>query len=182
MRKDTQSFNAKIETLRSKLVTSIHESEGSHDKGHKRDENPDSYIDWEMKVEQNLKCFNFNEMTKMRLVVIEFCGKRNGEVESESSQEDPSSSSEEKSSSDSFQYKGDLLIVRKLMCTLIGEKIKSQTENIFHSRYLVLGKLCSFIIDGGSSVNVASLRLVKKLALHTLPQLKPYKLYCLSEG
>ncbi|RDX95089.1 hypothetical protein CR513_22440, partial [Mucuna pruriens] len=40
--------------------------------------------------------------------------------------------------------------------------------NIFHSRCHVIGKLCSLIIDGGSSVNVASLRLVEKLNLPIL--------------
>ncbi|RDX82291.1 hypothetical protein CR513_36955, partial [Mucuna pruriens] len=51
-----------------------------------------------------------------------------------------------KSSSKGSHYKGDLLMVRRLM-----------------------RKLCSVIIDNGCSVNVASLRLVEKLTLPTLP-------------
>ncbi|RDX93404.1 hypothetical protein CR513_24341, partial [Mucuna pruriens] len=43
--------------------------------------------------------------------------------------------------------------------------------------YYVLGKLCLIIIDGGSSVNVASVRLVEKPNLPTLAHPRPYKLY-----
>ncbi|RDX96616.1 hypothetical protein CR513_20718, partial [Mucuna pruriens] len=35
-------------------------------------------------------------------------------------------------------------------------------ENIFHSRRHIMAKLCSLIINGGSSVNVSILRLVEK--------------------
>ncbi|RDX81420.1 hypothetical protein CR513_37901, partial [Mucuna pruriens] len=48
-------------------------------------------------------------------------------------------------------------------------------------RCLVLGKLCSIIIDGMSSINVASLRLVEKLGIPTLPPPKPHKLQRLNE-
>ncbi|RDX98071.1 hypothetical protein CR513_19072, partial [Mucuna pruriens] len=64
---------------------------------------------------------------------------------------------------------GDLLMVRSLMSSLVGEKAKTQRETIFHSRCLVLSKLFSLIIDGESSVNVVILRLVKKLALLLYP-------------
>ncbi|RDX82923.1 hypothetical protein CR513_36220, partial [Mucuna pruriens] len=40
----------------------------------------------------------------------------------------------------------------------------------------ILGKLCSLIIDGGSSVNMACLRLLEKLDLPTLQHPRPYKL------
>ncbi|RDY03064.1 hypothetical protein CR513_13410, partial [Mucuna pruriens] len=83
--------------------------------------------------------------------------KEDVEIDSESSQENNTSSRE-----------------RKM-------KTKSQRENIFHTRFLVLGKVCSPIIDGRSSVNVASLRLVEKLDLPTLPYPKPYKLQWLSK-
>ncbi|RDY03570.1 hypothetical protein CR513_12836, partial [Mucuna pruriens] len=42
------------------------------------------------------------------------------------------------------------------------------------------GKLCSIIIDGGISVNVASSRLVDKLKLPTLAYPRPYKLQWLN--
>ncbi|RDY00279.1 hypothetical protein CR513_16568, partial [Mucuna pruriens] len=63
-------------------------------------------------------------------------------------------------------YEGDLLMVRS------GGETETQRENIFHSRCLILGKLCSIIIDDGSSVNVASLRLVEKLSILTFPHPK----------
>ncbi|RDX79138.1 hypothetical protein CR513_40474, partial [Mucuna pruriens] len=57
----------------------------------------------------------------------------------------------------------DLLMVRRLMRTLVGEDVKSQRENIFHSKCLVQG----------SSVNIANLRLVDKLVILILPYLRP---------
>ncbi|RDX85807.1 hypothetical protein CR513_32945, partial [Mucuna pruriens] len=72
-----------------------------------------------------------------------------GVMESESSHEGSSSSSEVKSSSESFNYEGDLLMVRRLMSSLMYEDSDSQRENIFHFRCHVMGKLCSLIIDGG---------------------------------
>ncbi|RDY01004.1 hypothetical protein CR513_15731, partial [Mucuna pruriens] len=99
----------------------------------------------------------------------------NGEVESESSRVERSSSSEVKTSNEESHYEGDLLMVALLVMR------PRHNENIFHSRYLVLGNLCSMIIDGGSCVNVASRRLVEKLALPTFAYLRPYKLQWLSE-
>ncbi|RDY01293.1 hypothetical protein CR513_15379, partial [Mucuna pruriens] len=56
-------------------------------------------------------------------------------------------------------YDGDILMVRRLMNAFI-EDDQSQRENIFYLKFM-----CSLIIDGGSSVNVASLRLVENLCL-----------------
>ena len=53
---------------------------------------------------------------------------------------------------------------------------------IFHTRCMVMGKIWSLNIDGGSCTNVASQRLIEKLALKTLPHPKPYKLQWLSEN
>ncbi|XP_028216647.1 uncharacterized protein LOC114398673 [Glycine soja] len=77
---------------------------------------------------------------------------------------------------------GDLLMVKRLMGNLCKDKDNMQRENIFHSRCLVNGKVCSLIIDGGSCTNVASTRLVKKLGLKTTPYPKPYKLQWLSDN
>ncbi|RDX96722.1 hypothetical protein CR513_20593, partial [Mucuna pruriens] len=49
-----------------------------------------------------------------------------------------------------------------------------QRENIFHTRCLVQGKVCSIIIDGGSCTNVASTILVEKLNLQTTKHPRPY--------
>ena len=53
------------------------------------------------------------------------------------------------------------------MGSLCKDKDDTQRENIFHSRCLVNGKVCSLIIDGGSCANVASTRLMEKLGLKT---------------
>ncbi|RDX82413.1 hypothetical protein CR513_36786, partial [Mucuna pruriens] len=81
---------------------------------------------------------------------------------------------EAKSFSYGFHYEGDFLVVRRLMKIHIGEEAKTQRENIFHSRCLILDNLCSMIIDGGEL-------LVKKLALPIFVQLRPHKLQRLSE-
>ncbi|RDX99841.1 hypothetical protein CR513_17045, partial [Mucuna pruriens] len=54
---------------------------------------------------------------------------------------------------------------------------------INHNRKIsfILGKCCSLIINGGSSVNIVSLRLVEKLELPIIPHPKPYKLQWLCE-
>ena len=43
-------------------------------------------------------------------------------------------------------------------------------------------KICSLIIDDGSCTDVASQRLIEKIALKTSPHLRPYKLQWLSEN
>ncbi|RDY13046.1 hypothetical protein CR513_02086, partial [Mucuna pruriens] len=63
-------------------------------------------------------------------------------------------------------------MVRRLMSSKVGEEAKTQRENIFHSRCLMKGNLCSIIIDGGSRVN---------LAFATFAYPRPYKLQWLSE-
>ncbi|RDX67039.1 hypothetical protein CR513_54131, partial [Mucuna pruriens] len=70
----------------------------------------------------------------------------NGEVKSKSSQKEATSHSKVESSREHSHYEGDFLMLRRLM-----------------------RKLCSIIIDGGSSANVASARLVGKLGVPTLP-------------
>ncbi|RDX62522.1 hypothetical protein CR513_59131, partial [Mucuna pruriens] len=85
-----------------------------------------------------------------RVVIV----KNDGEVESESSIGEVSTSSEAKCLGNDFHYEGDFLVVKRLMKSQIGEAVKTQRENIFDSR--------------GSCVNVASERLVKKLALPTI--------------
>ena len=56
----------------------------------------------------------------------------------------------------------------------------TQRENIFQSRCKINKWVCSLIIDGGSSTNVASTRLEEKLSLETIPHAKPYKLAWIS--
>ena len=67
------------------------------------------------------------------------------------------------------------------MGSMCKELDDTQRENIFHSRCLIEGKLCSLIIDSGSCTNVMSARMVEKLAMKTTPHAKPYKLQWLSD-
>jgi len=64
----------------------------------------------------------------------------------------------------------------------VPKDLESQRENIFHSRCLINNQLCSLIIDSGSCVNVASIRVVDKLGLKTIHHAKPYKLSFSEEG
>ena len=64
-------------------------------------------------------------------------------------------------------------------CTLVQvskELEQAQRENVFYTRCLITNKVCSLIIDGRSSANVASTKMVEKLGLETIPHAKPYKL------
>ncbi|RDX87191.1 hypothetical protein CR513_31372, partial [Mucuna pruriens] len=132
----------------------------------------------------NIKCFKC--LSKCH-IALQCPNKRfmilrdNREVESESSHGEKSSSTEIETSNDDSHYKGDLLMVRRLMSSQINDEVETQRKNIFHSWCLVLGNLCSMVINGWSCVNVASQRLVKKLVLSTFAHPRPYKLQWLSE-
>jgi len=68
------------------------------------------------------------------------------------------------------------------MLSQVQKELEStQRENIFHSRCLINNKVCSLIIDGRSSANVASTRVVEKHSLETIPHAKPYKLTWISK-
>ena len=90
-----------------------------------------------------------------------------------SSPSKPSSGDESES-----PLQGDLLVVRRLLGQVSQPFDESQRENIFHTRCLIQNNICSLIVDGGSCTNVASTRVVKKLALPTISHTKPYKLQC----
>ena len=87
-----------------------------------------------------------------------------------------SSSSESGSECDVQSLEGDLLMVRRLMRRVCKDRDETQRENIFHTRCMIMGKICSLIIDGGSCTNVASQRLIEKFALKFSSHLRPYKL------
>jgi len=93
-----------------------------------------------------------------------------------------SSSSDNEIECEVPHVEGDLLMVRRLLGVQIKDNDNSQRENIFHTRCLVSGKVCSLIIDSGSCTNVASTRLVTKLGLKTTPHPRPYKLQWLKES
>ena len=84
----------------------------------------------------------------------------NGNIISASSS---SSSSESESECDVQPLKVDLLMVSWLMGSVCKDRDETQRENIFHTRCMVMGKICFLIIDGGRCTNVASQRLNEKL-------------------
>ncbi|RDY13682.1 hypothetical protein CR513_01362, partial [Mucuna pruriens] len=95
----------------------------------------------------DIKCFKFLgkghialQCPNRKVVIMKY----DKEVESESSLREISFSSEAKSLSDDFYYKGDLLVLGRLMNSHVGEEAETQRENIFHSRCLI-----SYLINGG---------------------------------
>ena len=69
----------------------------------------------------------------------------NGDITSASSS---SSSSGSESECDVQPLEGDLLMVRMLMGSVCKDRDETQRENIFYTRCMVMGKICSLIIDG----------------------------------
>ena len=74
-----------------------------------------------------------------------------------------------------------VLVVRKVLHTE-ATPVKSQRENLFHTRCKVGDKTCRMIIDSGSCTNVASTEMVSKLKLPTRDHVKPYKLSWLDDS
>lgn len=103
----------------------------------------------------------------------------NGEVESESEKDD--SLDEEEDVEKTEAENGELLVVKKALNLQVKVDDTQHRENIFHTRCLVQGKVCTLIIDGGSCTNVVSTEVVEKLNLHTLKHPQPYKLQWLNE-
>ena len=76
---------------------------------------------------------------------------------------------------------GPLLVTRRTLSIQPKTNEREQRDNLFHSRCLVLEKVCSLIIDGGSCTNVASDSLARMLGLITKPLPQPFKLEWLNE-
>ncbi|XP_056843215.1 uncharacterized protein LOC130495741 [Raphanus sativus] len=132
---------------------------------------------------RDVKCFKCqgrghyaNECTNKKVMIL----LENGEYESE---EEHSGSDLEKSGEESEvePVKGRLLVTRRLLNLQTKTEETEQRENLFYTRCLVQGKVCSLIIDGGSCVNVASETMVKKLGLKVQKHPRPYRLQWLNE-
>ncbi|PON79032.1 hypothetical protein PanWU01x14_015330, partial [Parasponia andersonii] len=76
--------------------------------------------------------------------------------------------------------KGESLVTRRALSMQVKEQNNNQQENLFHTRCFVNNKICSIIIDGGSCTNMASTKLVEKLALPTIKHPHPYWLQWLN--
>ncbi|XP_013624018.1 PREDICTED: uncharacterized protein LOC106329985 [Brassica oleracea var. oleracea] len=73
------------------------------------------------------------------------------------------------------------LMLHRLCLAQHGTPRDPQHNNLFHSKCTINGKVCNFIIDSGSSENVISSNVVKKLSLPDEPHPHPYKLAWLQQ-
>ncbi|CAA0843295.1 Unknown protein [Striga hermonthica] len=130
---------------------------------------------------RDIKCFRCqgfghiaSECINKRVMIL----RENGVIESESEHE----SSDDEQAEETTPEHGELLVVRRALNMQIKvEEAEQQRENIFHTRCLVLGKVCVLIVDGGSCANVASCEMVEKLNLPTTKHSNPYKLQWLND-
>ncbi|RDY04267.1 hypothetical protein CR513_12036, partial [Mucuna pruriens] len=60
-----------------------------------------------------------------------------------------------KDDNEELPHDGDLLVVRRTLNMQEKGKDEAQKENIFHTKCLLQGKMCSMIIGGGNCINVA---------------------------
>jgi hypothetical protein len=107
----------------------------------------------------------------------------NGDIKSESSNDDEMPSLEDCSDVDVAEpVSGDVLVTRHAfnMQPKVGGD-EEQCEHIFYTRCHINEEVCSLIIDSGSCTNVASTLLVEKLSLPTLKHPNPYRLQWLND-
>ena len=96
-----------------------------------------------------------------------------GELETKSEGDDDQIPSLKDACDDNVEYpvEGESLVARRALSAQVKEDdMEQQKENIFNTRCHINNKVCSMIIDGGSTT------LVEKLNLPTLKHPKPYKL------
>ncbi|XP_033147287.1 uncharacterized protein LOC117134008 [Brassica rapa] len=80
-----------------------------------------------------------------------------------------------------YPYTCNLLIVRLSCLTPRADDHFLQRNKIFQSYCTINGKVCSFVIDSGSSKNVIAADAVTKLDIKDKPHLPPYKLAWLQQ-
>lgn len=71
-------------------------------------------------------------------------------------------------------------VVRRVMVNKAIDD-PSQRENLFRTKYLIKGGVCTMVIDSGSCTNVASATMVDFLKIPTTSHAHPYKLQWLNE-
>lgn len=77
---------------------------------------------------------------------------------------------------------GPLLMLRRSCLAPLHSVDFPQRNNLFHSKCTIQGKVCSLIVDSGSSENVIAEHAVQKLGLKEEPHPTPYKLSWLQQG
>src|SRR3989440_9626925 len=77
---------------------------------------------------------------------------------------------------------GEVLITRRVLNIQQKDDFQEQRENLFHTRCLIMNKVCALIIDGGSCTNAASYMMVVKLGLPLIAHPRPYKLQWFNDG
>ena len=127
---------------------------------------------------KDIKCFKCfgrghiaSECPTRRTMLV----KEDGEITSESS----ASEWEKEKEIEEEELEDDLLMVRRLLGSHMQPLEQSQSENIFHTRCLINGKLWCLIIDGKYCTNMVNSKLVSKLNLETKSNPRPYKLHWL---
>ena len=81
-----------------------------------------------------------------------------------------------------FAVTGESLVIRRVLNVEVKHDSLEQRDNIFHTRCLIGGKVCSLIVDGGSCTNVVSNVVVEKLGLNCSKHPNPYRLQWLNNS
>ncbi|XP_022011578.1 uncharacterized protein LOC110911283 [Helianthus annuus] len=84
-----------------------------------------------------------------------------------------------------YPDKGETLIAQRVLSTNPNHEVKDNLwlrNNIFRTRCMVKGKVCTIIIDGGSCKNMVATVMVEKLGLKFEDHPDPYQLTWLKKG
>ena len=78
---------------------------------------------------------------------------------------------------------GDCFVVKRMALTSSEHSLDtSQRANLFHTRCVIKGKLCSVIIDGGSCCNIVNQEVVERFQIPLIPHPSPYTLQWLNSS
>ena len=183
---NTNSFNSWKNNSKKDSLSGLHSKEGDSKKLEKlAAPQKRAQIDHASSQNRDIKCFKClgrghiaSQCPNKRTMIL----KDDGEIVTEPESENESMPSlEDDLGEEQHPHDGDLLVVRRVLNMQLKEGDEAQRENIFHTRCLIQGKVCSMIVDGGSCTNVASTTLVEKLNLQTTKHPRPYKLQWLSD-